>query len=677
MKKQYVCSVILASSLLQLVGCSGQVSSGNVSSGNIISGVAATGAPISGGMVKIKGSNGEVVEDTTSSDGTYSANIASLQEPYLVQVIAPSGEKYISVASQSALAEGKKVNVTPLTHSIVANVFGSADGDEIFANFQTEASEYSDQKLEEEKEELVQKFIDAGLLGAGKVADANIDLLNGEFVAGSGDGIDGLLDVITVNPDAAAGIEISLKGSNTPIITDAVTGADPAVVAISPAELSTAKEQLTVLDQIRARMNSLAALHSSFVSCNGAPVDNGSACDVDTLYTAFAPYFHASYQEDGNTGDAGIWSWICRTEGGDDEAESRAECLDPASNAIMQFENVSLKDITLIKYDEVNKVALVNFNLYVDGVLKGSEDMTLKYDNVELAYDLLGNRRTFDYWIETEALYSTEYNKSTNSGVDTYSMNLNFYMDDDKDHNFVGNEVLTLTAVSGHQIFPGDSSTLDIYVVKGPVYDSNGQCTSGVTFSTTQTPYRSFDPNTGTETYMSYADACPNDGDPCNNGCGMYYFDQDKARKVTLSDAQVLRMDKAERISMSGGTVNDEFIIKKPLIINQYNASTYVPSFGMTAANFCETATFSTELNLSVGAGVLNYVGLGHSYSLNNVWANENQSEDYWEDNVSAAVFSPSFSASIDSTIHYSYLYVGSRDDFDRQFVRRVICNEN
>lgn len=677
MKKQYVSSVILSTALLQLISCSGQVTSGNVSSGNIISGVAATGAPISGGIVKIKGSNGEVVEDTTSSSGTYSADISSLQEPYLVQVIAPSGEKYISVASQSALAEGKKVNVTPLTHSIVANVFGSADGDQIFANFQSEASEYSDAKLEEEKNELVQKFIDAGLLGSGKVADANIDLLNGEFVAGSGDGIDGLLDVITVNPDAAAGIEISLKGSNTPIITDAVTGADPAVVAISPAELTTAKEQLTVLDQIRARMNALAALHSSFVSCNGTPVDNGSACDVDTLYTAFAPYFHASYQENGNTGDAGIWSWICRTDDGHDEAESREECLDPNENAVTQFERVSLKDITLIKYDEVNKVALVNFNLYVDGMLKGSEDMTLKYDNVELAFDLLGNRRTFDYWIETEALYNTDYNKSSNVALDTYSMNLNFYMDDDKSHNFTGNESLTLTAASGHQIFPGDSASLTVYMVKGPVYDSNGQCTFGVTFSTTQTPYRLFNPNTGEESYMSYAEACPNNGDPCNNGCGMSYFDQDKARKVTLSDDQVLRMDKVERITMSGGTVNDEFIIKKPLIINQYNASTYVPSFGMTAANFCENVTFSTQLNLSVATGLLNYVGLSHSYSLNNMWSNENESENYWEENVSSAVFSPSFAASNTSTIHYSYLYVASRDDFDRQFVRRVSCNEN
>ncbi|WP_408098819.1 hypothetical protein ACJVC5_07855 [Peredibacter sp. HCB2-198] len=678
MKKQYVNSVILGTTLLQLIGCSGQVSSGKISSGNIISGVAATGAPISGGLVRIKGSNGQIVEDTTSSSGTYSANISALQEPYLVQVIAPSGEKYISVASQSALAEGKKVNVTPLTHSIVANVFGNADGDAIFSNFQNEASEYSDQKLEDEKTELVQKFIDAGLLGDGKIAAGNIDLLNGDFVAGSGQGIDGLLDVISVNPDASAGIEISLKGSNTPIITDVVTGAsDPIVVAITPTELTTAKEQLSVLDQIRARMNSLAALHSSFVSCNGAPVDNGGACDVDTLYAAFAPYFHANYQENGNSGDAGVWSWFCRDLDDHDEAESRSECLDPAFKGAIKFENVSLKDITLIKYDEINKVALISFNFYLNGVLKGSEDMTLKYDNIELKYDLLGNRRTFDYWIETEALYNTAYNKTSNTGVDSYSMNLNFYMDDDKAHNFTGNESLTLTAASGHQIFPGNSSSMTVYLVKGPMYDSNGQCTSGVTFSTTQTPYRLFNPNTGAETFMSYEEACPNNGDPCNNGCGMSYYDHDRARKTSLTDAQIMRMDKIERITMVGGSVNDEFVIKKPLIINAYNAPTYIPTFGMTAANFCEEVNFTTQLNLKVESGLLNYVGLSHSYSLDNVWANENENEDFWDQNLSSKLYSPSFSASPGATIHYSYLHISSRDEFDRQFVRRVICSEN
>lgn len=169
MKKKYVSSILTLSTLAVLTGCLGGKGglTSSSSSGSIMSGVAATGAPISGGQVQIKGSNGATVEDTTESDGSYSADVSSLREPYLVRVIAPSGEKYISVASQSALAQGKKINVTPLTHTIVANVFATANADEIFSNFETKAQDFSEAKLEDEKHELLQKFVDAGLLGDG------------------------------------------------------------------------------------------------------------------------------------------------------------------------------------------------------------------------------------------------------------------------------------------------------------------------------------------------------------------------------------------------------------------------------------------------------------------------------------------------------------------------------
>lgn len=673
MKHRFFRSFILTTALLQLVSCSGSGPAGSSSASNTISGIAATGAPISGGEIKVKGANGQVVSTTTLSNGSYSANISVLDEPYLVQVTAPSGEKYISVASQSALAEGKKVNVTPLTHSIVSNVFGSANGDQIFSNFQSESTKFSEAKLEEEKQELVQKFIDAGLLGNGKIAAANIDLLNGDFVAGSGQGVDGLLDVISVNTDASAGIEVSLKGGGV-IITDVVTGADPAVNQISAGELTSAKEQLSTLDKIRARMNALAALHSSYVSCNGTPTDNGGACDVDTLYAAFAPYFHTDFQEDGDGREAGLWGWFCRGDN-DQRANSKAQCLSSGNN--VEFEKVSLKDITLIKYDENTKVALINFNFYLNGVLKGSEDMTLKYDVADQTFDLLGNKKTFDYWIETEALHNTEYNKTSNQGTDTYSVNLNFYMKDDKAHNFVGGETLTLTTASNHTIFPSDLKTMPVYMVKAPIHDQNNQCTVGVTFSISATPYRSFNPNTGAETFADYDTACPGDGDPCNNGCGMYQYDYDKSQKVSLSVEQISKMDKVERILMTGAGVNDEFVIKKPLVINAYNASTYIPSFGMTAANYCESVTFATQLNLSVKSGLLGWASLGHGYSLNNSWDHENANVDYWDQNVKSAVFAPTFNAANGSVIHHTYLYVSARDEFDRQFVRRVTCNEN
>jgi hypothetical protein len=683
MKKQYVCSILLGTALTQLVGCSGPGSSANLSSGNVMSGTAATGAPISGGAVKVKGSNGVVVEETTSSDGSYSANVASLTEPYLVQVISPSGEKYISVASQSALASGKKINVTPLTHTIVANVFGNSDGDEIFANFETESSNFSEAKLKEEKDELVQKFINAGLLGSGKIANANLDLLNGSFVAGSGVGIDGLLDVISVNTDGAAGIEIGIKGEATLLFRDKVDGTSDTIVqatAIDTTRLNAAKEQLSVLDLIRARMNALASLHSSYVKCNDVtPVDDNSECGVDTVATAFAPFFHSTYQEDGNSGDAGIYSWICRKDN-DDDAVTKNDCL--ASGSKYEFENVSLKDISLIKYDAADSSALISFNIYMNGTLKGSEEMELKYDAVELKYDLVGNKKTFRYWIETEALHSTEYNKTTNTGVDTYSVNLNFHANDLKGKVFSEGQALTLTATSQKLIFPGGVNNvglnqMSIYMVTGPSYDNEGVCSKDKIFSVTATPYKVFDPNTGATTYANYATACGT-ADPCQpNACTGGYFDYEIAQKLSLSAQHIANMNKVEKITMTGGPISgDEFIIKKPLVINEYNAATYVPSFGMSSASFCEDVTFATSLSLSVNTGVLNYANIHHGYSLNNQWNNVSDKADFWDLDQKSGTFSPSFQGIVGGeVIHYSHLYLSARDEFDRQFVRRVNCS--
>ncbi|MCM2349208.1 MAG: hypothetical protein NDI69_04250 [Bacteriovoracaceae bacterium] len=672
MKTRYVRSIILGTALLQLVSCGEKSSTSGA--GNIMSGIAATGAPISGGAVKIKGSNGEVVEDTTESDGSYSADVASLSEPYLVQVIAPSGEKYISVASQSALAEGKKINVTPLTHTIVANVFGKANGDEIFANFESEASNFSETKLQQEKEELVQKFVQAGLLGSGKIAPANLDLLNGEFVAGSGVGVDGLMDVISVNTDAAAGIQISLKGASAPIFIDKVDAADAAIVAIDQTALDAAKVQLSVLDQIRARMNALASLHSSKVACNGVPKDDDGACDVDNLFAAFAPFFHADYKEEGNSRDAGIWGWFCRV-GEDDDAETRAECV--GQNGSVKFENVALKDITLINYDSVSKVALISFNFYLNGLMRGSEEIALKYDEQEAKYDLVGNKKTFEYWIDTESLYSTSYNKTSNEAVDSYSVNLNFYLDDKKSVALADGQEITLTAVSTHKIFPNDSASMKLYVVTAPKWD-NEQCSVGLTLSTTLTPYKSFNQSTGATAYLSYAEACPSNANPCTNGCPGSYFDYDVAQKVSLSEGQIAQMNRIERISMTNAAISlaDEFTIKKPLIVNAFNAPIHIPSFGMSAPLFCENAAAGMTLNLSVASGTLSYVNIHHSFSSGqNMWSNESDKEDFWDLTLRSSQFTPSFS-SLDSSdvIHYSHLYLSANDEFDRQFVRKVNC---
>ncbi len=675
MKQRYVSSFFFASLLITAVGCSGP-SGSSLSRGSTLSGVAATGAPISGGAVGVKGADGDIAEGTTNSDGTYSIDIGALTGPFLIRVISPTGEKYISVASQSDLAAGKKVNITPLTHTIVANVFGNSDADELFENFESESSEFTEEKLDDEKDELVQKFVAAGLLGSGKIAGSDIDLMNGAFVAGSSQGIDALLDVISVNTDASAGVEIKLKGSSSLIFTDKFDGtADVAPVAILPAELAAANEQLTVLDALRTRMNSLASLYSSLSSCNGSPIDDGSACDVDTLYNSFLPYFHTNYQEDGSGRSEAVWEWICRLADDSGDAKSKAECL---AAGIIYFENVSLKDITLISYDTTTDVALINFNFYEGGVLKGQAEMILKLEGS--VYNLMGNLKTFKYSIDSESLHSSVYNKSTNTGTDSYSVNLKFYYEDSGVYTFNGDEVFTLTADSGHTIFPGNSASMNLYLVVAPDY-SGGVCTSGLMFSTKANPYRMINQATGVESYANYATACAFTNDPCDcrpSAGANAWFDHDASQRVSISADQIALMDKSESISLSGaGVAADKFVIAKPLLVNQFNADQYIPSFGMTAANFCENVTFSTSLNLSVASGYLSYLGIHHSFSdaSSTSWKNENDSQNYWDTAPVSAVYTPNFTlANAGDVINHSYLYLSARDEFEREFVRQVSC---
>lgn len=691
MKTKYVSSFITVSTLALLTGCmGGSISKSNsVSSSSIMSGVAATGAPISNGKVEIKGSNGSIVEKITNSDGSYEANVSALSEPYLVRVIAPTGEKYISVASKSALAQGKKINVTPLTHTIVANVFSNANADDIFTNFESEAGNFSEQKLEEEKGELLQKFIDAGLVGSGKIVGDNVDLLNGDLQAGTSIGVDGLLDVIQVNTDAAAGIEIKLKGSSSALIVDKVNAPDPVVTPISPAELATAGAQLDVLSLLRARMNSLAALHTSKVACNGTPidtVDNSNACDIDNLYSAFLPYFHPDYQEEGSNREAGLWGWFCRI-GDHDEAKSKEECLNGGS---IYFENVYLKDITLISYNEVTKVALINFNFYLNGLLKGSEEMFLKLDSGDNLYKLLGNRKTFKYWIDTESLFDTTFEKSNEEanyqGVNSYSVNLNFHFEDKGAYSFDGDEVFTLTTESGHKIFPNNSASMNLYLVVGPQYNESGMCTPGLVFSTTPNPYKIFNQQTGSTTYGNYATACANTSNPCNcrpsaNEYEQAYMDYDVAQKVTLSYEQVALMDKVEKVTLSGsGVSGDSFNIKKPLVINEFNADQYVPKMGISVQSFCREMNFTTPLNLSVKLGYLSHIHLDHGYSAadNSSWNHVSDSANYWDLNLKSTTFTPDFSGVTgNEIIRHSHLYLSAHDEFERQFVRRISCNGN
>lgn len=643
---------------------------------NTISGVAASGAPISNGAIDIKGSSTDEasVSTTTAADGSYSADVTSLSGPYLIRVTAPSGEKYISVASKKDLAEGKEINVTPLTHTIVSKVFQNADADDLFTHFKDRKDLFTEEKLTTEKETLLRKFIDAGLLGSGKVAGDDVDLMNGHLQAGTSIGVDGLLDVIDVNTGTTAGVEIKLKGGAAPLFSNRLDGSDDhtAITPISNLELSATSSQLDVLGKIKTRLNDLAALISSKTSCNNqTPATAEGDCSLNSLHSIFAPFFHTDYKGDGYSKDSGIWGLFCKTSDGNKDAKTSDACDS------YLFENISLKDITLIRTEE--NVAFIIFNFYVNGLLKGTDEMTLKLEGD--VYNLFGNKKSFQYWIDTQSIFDTAYNKTNNTSIDTYSVNLNFNYESKGSHIFDGSEVFTLTAASGHHIFQGDSNQMNLYLIKSAKYNNAGTCTgSGFTFSTVLKPYSVYNPSTGVNTYKSFAEACTS-GDACVCAShGYLNIDYNISQRVTLTQTMITNMDKIEKINFTATGVSDSFNIKKPMVLNPNNVAQYAPSFGKTVAAFCSDTSFLTKLNLQVQNGNLNFVSLNQNYRLlDNSWGNQNAIQNYGGSSYSSVVFEPTFETSIpaEAIVQQTYLYLSANDNFDRQFVRQVSCSSN
>lgn len=674
--------------IIGLMGCGAKEETTAGSTENTMRGVAATGAPISNGKVEVKGAGGSKKTTTTSSDGSYSVSgITDLTEPYLVRVIAPTGEKYITVSSKSALAAGKKINITPLTHTIVANVFQEADPDALFDDFTNQASEYSDSTLENEKNALVQKFKDAGLLGSGKIADETVDLLNGTLEAGTSNGVDGLLDVIDVNISnvSNAGIIIALKASGNPIIADKVDGStDAAPTVVNSTDLQKAKDELTVIDQLRTALKNFATTYSSYASCNEQTVvDDGGSCDIDTIVASFVPHMHPSWSDQGKSGSAtvGAFDWVC---GEDLAIVDKTSCLAASPAKKYEFSSATFSDVSLISYDPATETAHINFNLYLGGTYRGLNDIRFKKDSG--TFKLIGGEQSFQYWIGPKSIHQTIYNTtSTSVTSDTYGVSLDIYYKY-KATPFTDGTAITLTSLNGNNIFAnGTSTTATIYTVTAPVWDDNGSCSQGIAFSSTNTPWISTD---GNETASGWtgatATACSSN--PCT--CSAHYFDWE-SNKVKLTATDVANMDKMERIGLSGGGLpaGEAVYVRRPLIVNQYNASEYEPTFGMSVADFCNSDNTSLTLSLATPTDIkLGYISLWIGYQDNgSTWYSGQAQKNFWDDDLSSFSFDPT-SNSLDSymtiqgssphTISNKNLWLSGADTHDREFVRRIECTE-
>ena len=329
MKKKFLATIVATGAILS--GCSGDKAANNSNGGgeSTMTGVAAVGAPIANGFVEVKGANGTIVSATTSASGVYNVGLKALTSPYLVRVTSPTGQRYFTVASKEDVSASKKINITPITHTIIANVFKDKSPDTLFENFTTKSNEYSQSAVNLAKNDFKQKMIDAGVLGsAGILTDTEIDLMNGSFVAGSGAGVDKLLDALDIDVEkGASNIEVNLKSGQKIYSNDVSDPTKPVTILDLSAAITATNSQLVLLGKIKESLNNINKIFKTVALCSGPAVVGGS-CDKDTLNTRVEGILHADYKYSGLNRTVDSWSYFCSEEevDGDKEATNSESC---------------------------------------------------------------------------------------------------------------------------------------------------------------------------------------------------------------------------------------------------------------------------------------------------------------------------------------------------------------
>lgn len=634
---------------LMLTGCSSK-SEQAATTGNQLTGVAATGAPVVNGKVEVKGANGTVVETTTTSTGSYGASVSTLTSPFLIRVTTPTGEKLISVASSADVAANKTVNVTPITHTIVANVFQQKSADTLFENFTTKATEFTATKLDDAKDDFKQNLIAAGVIGAsGVLTDSNIDLMNGNFTAGSGAGVDKLLDALDIDIDkGATNIEIKLKDGTAIYSDDVATNTE--VVSDQSAGITAVKTQLTALEEIKTFFTNASATFNSFTtSCGGAAVDDGSACDKDTLHDTMAEILHTDYKWSGANKTTDAWSMFCQQDAdGNSEASMKSDCN------FVRADRISFSDITILKYKELSgsdAEAVVQTNSYWNGVYADTEIEFVKKEGG--AWKLYGNQNSKEFWFEGTALHKTTYPNS-GAATDKYAAEIQLYIGGNQ--AAIGTSI-TLKAMNKDGTTP--NTALNTALV------GSGDGTTGLVLGSDST-FSLFVPG---KRYITYATNTAT-GTNCGDGtCGTNY----DANKLELNDAALAAMDSVQAFvltytDLSSVVKTEHITIRRPMKITATSAVGLVPQF--TTSNLCTAMPASNTYNFSIPTGQSGdwasiYVG--------------GQGTSAWANATGNATARGVTSLAVDNTggiitPDHAHFYLKSIDEFGRKFLRIIEC---
>lgn len=300
--------VCAAAGMLTLAACGGGGSGGSSASGGTsISGVAATGAAFGGASVTITDANGTVTNcgSTDASTGAYTCNLSSnAVAPFVLRAI--SSETGIALFSVLPEKKDSTANITPLTNAIAAALSPTGDPSALASEIQASTATVTPNSVNNQV-----SLLQSGLQNILTAANiTNFDPIGGSLTAGSGTGMDKVLDTVKVatapQSDTGSGtqagvVTIALRADPDTSIT-LTNGSSTAPTAIDTTNASATLNQnpTDLISEILGKMNTCYALPV------GSRVDNqtNTATASNVIHDDCKAFFYnadpANFKSGGN-----------------------------------------------------------------------------------------------------------------------------------------------------------------------------------------------------------------------------------------------------------------------------------------------------------------------------------------------------------------------------------------
>lgn len=648
--KVLILNLFLGLFYITLVSCNsgGEGESGAISGAALLGGVAATGDTIPNAQIEVYGADGEMVSTVTSPLGRYQVEVGILKSPYLIKVkpTADVASHLVSLGSSEDL--GKDINVTPLTHIIVSNVFGESDPGLILTNFQQEADKKAEIKSKVAKEKKDLK--NALKIVAGSVMDdESFDLMSGKIIKGKG--LDVLLDKLKITrDDSNKKIEIDIGGQtifekqvddeNSTYTDTPPSGGYEGVEDILKVDLDEALDELnkeeTASKEITDSLLKMSQTFSSYKDCAGTPIDStGARCDKINLRNIIRDeLLHIGFKENGLSRDNSAWSWFCDNENG--ETKDEGSCTE------ISISTVELKNIIILELNLGVNEALVEFSIYQNGSFDGKELMMVKKSE-DKQWRFLGNQNDFDISISSSSSHITTFNGTTNASTgEDYKTRFNIWLDsgafeqmDEKINN------ITLTPVDNSELASLMSTYLNLQLSGGNLKFSNN---SGHNYP---------------ENELQLTQEMVNK--------------MEGKQKFELKFDEVVDINGDGVVSTGVDALKNYFYVFKPLYMDAQNASIMVPVFtdnpDIDELDICRSYQTSFKIGPKPNT-TLNYIKanlvsqIGQSYNLSMELDKEREAN--FSKNLE---FVP-----LETIITNAYFYLTAKDSLGRKFERSVDC---